>query len=179
MHTTDLYEVTDSEESKFSKLVDLFIVASGLSKTDAVQAIVVEKCQALINSSGKVWELKGLIERHTNAWRKSLGFQRLWNIEVTKLKRSKASLEQTLSDVDVGNCLNMSRRGSTSTNRGLSEDSVPTKVNIQMPPVKLANRRAEARRRGAQIKRAVQASATEFITVCARRNRGFHHCFFG
>ena len=148
MHTTDLYEVTHSEETGFSKLVDLFIAASSLPKTNAARQILAAKCQSLVNESSKAWAEEGVIERKSCAWKKNAKFQTLWDAEVAKLERTKASLELTPSEFDLGDSLDMSRRSSASTNRGLSDDSISAKVKSQTLLPTLADHCVEERRRG-------------------------------
>ncbi|PVH75281.1 hypothetical protein DL98DRAFT_320196 [Cadophora sp. DSE1049] len=167
MHTTDLYEVTQSEGPGFSKLVDLFITASSVPKTNAARQILAAKCQSLVNDSSKAWAEEGVIERKSCAWRKTAKFQTLWDAEVAKLKRSKASLEQTPSDLDFGEPLKMSRRSSASTSRGLSEDSISAKRTAEeerksVEPSKRARRSSS---------RFVQDDAGDFIIVASANGR--------
>lgn len=136
MHTADLYQVSDGQEQSFSKLVDLFITASGLSKTSAARKIVIDRCQSLVNSSSQSWKEKGVLVEISGSLRKSPKFEKLWDLEIQKLKRSKLSPAQTPSDVGFGE-LKMSRCSSVSTNRGLSDDSLSGKVEIDFFPLNI------------------------------------------
>lgn len=136
MHTANLYQVSDAQEQSFSKLVDLFITASGLSKTSAARKIVIDRCQSLINSSSQTWKQEGVLVEISGSLRKSPEFEKLWDFEIQKLKRSKSSPEKTPSDVSFGE-LKMSRCSSASTNRGPSDDSLSGKVEIVFLPLNI------------------------------------------
>ncbi len=70
-----------------------------------------------------------MLEEVSGSLRKVSEFRKLWDLEIERLKRSKPALEQTPSDVGLGE-LDMSRRNSIPTNRGVSDNSLTGKVEI-------------------------------------------------
>ncbi|KAK0115519.1 hypothetical protein ONS95_000203 [Cadophora gregata] len=167
MHTTDLYEVTKSEAPEFSKLVDLFIAASSLPRTIAARQILAAKCQSFVNETSKAWAKEGVIEGKFCAWRKRAQFQALWGAETANLKRHKVVLEQTPSELDFGDPLEMSRRSATSNSRGLSEDSIPAKRTAEEERSSIESSK-RARRSSSRF---VEDEAGDFIIVSPANRR--------
>ena len=141
-------------------------ISSSPPKTNAARQILAAKCQSLVNELSKAWAEEGVIERKACAWRKNAQFQTLWDAEVAKLERSKAFVEQTSSDLDLGESLEMSRRNSASINRGLLEDNISAKVKSQGLHPSFADHCVENCRRGTQVRGAIKARTTQLFALC-------------
>ncbi len=102
MHTADLYQITDKEDTSFLKLIDLFTTATALPKSQEVRNLLADRCESLIKTSAESWGEEGILVNRSNAWKKSTVFQLLLDSATKQLKSGKASPDQASLDFDFG-----------------------------------------------------------------------------